>query len=125
MVVYGVMALSALVVPLLVVSPLLYRIKRKALFEYGGLVTSHNQMFEEKWIHSKHPPDQVILGNPDASSFADLGSSFAVVLDMSVVPIDKITLVRLVIAAALPMLPVLLFATPANEVIRAVLVMLG
>jgi hypothetical protein len=31
----------------------------------------------------------------------------------------------LVIAAALPMLPIVLFATPANEVIGAVLEMLG
>lgn len=125
MVIYGVLAITALVVPLLAVVPALYRIKQKALFEFGGLVTSHNQMFEEKWIHRKHPPDEKILGNPDASSLADLGSSFAIVLDMSLVPIDRITLLRLIVAASLPMLPVLLFATPANEIIRAVLEMLG
>jgi hypothetical protein len=67
----------------------------------------------------------VILGNPDASSLADLGSSFTVIREMSIVPIDKNTLIRLTIAAVLPMLPVVLFATPANEVIRAVLEMLG
>jgi hypothetical protein len=125
MVVYGVMAVSVLVVPLLVVAPLLYRIKMKALFEFGGLVTNHNQLFETKWIHRKHPPEEVILGNPDASSLADLGSSFTVIREMSIVPIDKNTLIRLTIAAVLPMLPVVLFATPANEVIRAVLEMLG
>jgi hypothetical protein len=64
------------------------------------------------------------LGNPDASSLADLGAGFAVVRDMSVVPIDRRTLVALALAAALPMLPIVVFATPAND-LGAVLKMLG
>ena len=47
------------------------------------------------------------------------------VQEMSAVPIDKRTLIGLVVAAALPMLPVILFATPADELIGAVLKMLA
>ena len=43
---------------------------------------------------------------------------------MSVVPIDKPTLISLALAAALPMLPVVVFATPTNELIGAVIKML-
>jgi len=39
--------------------------------------------------------------------------------------ITRRSLVELVVAAALPMVPVILFATPAEELIRAVLKMLG
>jgi hypothetical protein len=125
MIAYGVIAIIALVAPLLVVAPVLLKIKRKALLEYGALVTIHDQLFNQKWIQKEQPPDEVILGNPDASSLVDLGSSFAVIRHMGLVPIDKPTLITLAAAAALPMVPVVLYATPAEELIRAVLKMLG
>jgi len=125
MIVYGVAAILFLVAPLLVVTPVLLKIKRKALFEYGALVTNHDQLFDTKWVRGQPPPEELILGNPDASSLADLGSSFAVVRDMRLVPIDKPTLIALAVAAVLPMAPVVLIATPANDLIRAVLKLLA
>lgn len=47
------------------------------------------------------------------------------VREMGVVPIDKATLISLALAAALPLLPVLIFTTPADELIGAVIKMLG
>ena len=125
MIAYGVMAIIVLVAPLLVVAPVLLKIKRKALLEYGALVTIHDQQFDEKWIQKQQRPDEEILGNPDASSLVDLGSSFTVVRQMGLVPINKPTLITLALAAALPMVPVVLYATPADEIVRAVLKMLG
>jgi hypothetical protein len=125
MIAYGMLAIIVLVVPLLVVTPALLKTKRKALRDYGGLVTKHNQLFEAKWIDDDGPERQSILGNQDPSSLASLGNSFTVVRQMGIVPIDKPTLVTLALAAALPMILVLLFVTPANEVVHAVLKMLG
>jgi hypothetical protein len=125
MIAYGVLAVVVLVVPLLVVTPVLISVKRMALREYGGLLTHHNQLFEAKWIRGGHAEGEVILGNPDPSSLADLGSSFDVIRRMGIVPVDKPTLVGLALAAALPMLPVILMVTPADEILRAVLKMLG
>ena len=122
---YALLAVVFLVAPLLVVAPVLLKAKKAACLEYGALVTKHNQLFDAKWIRSQRSPDDTILGNPDASSLADLGSSFAVVRQMRIVPIDKPTLISLAVAAGLPMLPVVLFATPANELIGAVLKMLA
>jgi len=56
---------------------------------------------------------------------ADLGNSFSVVRQMGLVPINKPTLVTLAVAAAVPMIPIVLYATPADELVRAVLKMLG
>jgi hypothetical protein len=125
MIAYGVLAVLFLIVPLLVVTPVLLQIKRKALLEYGAQVTIHNQLFEQKWIQKKEPAGDTLLGNPDASSLADLGSSFTVVRQMGLVPIDKPTLIALAISAALPMVPVVLYATPTNELVGALLKMLG
>lgn len=125
MIAYGVLAIIFLIVPLLAVTPVLIDVRRKALREYGALVTLHNQLFDRKWIQKKQPADALILGNPDPSSLIDLGSSFAVIQQMWVVPIGKRTLAVLAIAAALPMLPVVLYATPADELVRTVVRMLG
>ncbi len=121
----AVLAIMLLVVPLLVVAPVLFKVKKRALLEYGALVTNHDQLFHEKWIHGQRPPGEVLVGNADASSLADLGTAFAAMQEMRIVPIDKPTLISLTVAAGLPMLPVVLFATPADELIRAVLRMLA
>lgn len=125
MIAYGVLAIIFLVVPLLVVAPVLLKIKRKALLEYGAQVTIHNQLFDQKWIQKDHPAGETLLGNPDAASLAQLGNSFTVVKQMRLVPIDKPTLIALAISAALPMLPVVLYATPAPELIHATIKLLG
>jgi len=125
MLAYGVMAIVLLVAPLLAVMPLLVKVKKKALLEYGALVTVHNQQFDQRWIQKEQPPDEVILGHPDPSSLIDLGSSFAVIRQMAIIPIDKQALVTLALAAALPMVPVIFLATPVDELVRLVLKMLG
>jgi hypothetical protein len=53
MIAYGALAVILLVVPLFVVAPVLIKIKRKALFEYGALVSQHDQAFAIKWIHGQ------------------------------------------------------------------------
>jgi hypothetical protein len=122
---YAIIATFLLAVPLLVVAPVLREVKRKALREYGALVTTHNQSFETKWILNKHSEGGELLGNPDASSLVDLGDSFTVVRRMRIVPIGRQTLLTLAAAAALPMLPVVFLVTPFDEVLRTILKMLG
>ncbi len=125
MIAYGVLAIIVLIVPLLAVAPVLINVRKKALRDYGALVTIHNQLFDRKWIQKEQSGDAVLLGNPDASSLIDLGSSFAVIQQMRVVPIGKRTLIVLAVAAALPMVAVVLYATPADEMVRTVVRMLG
>ncbi len=125
MIAYGVLAILFLIAPLLVVTPVLLKIKRKALLDYGAQVTIHNQLFDRKWIQNGRPEGETLLGNPDAQSLSNLGNSFAVVRQMRIVPIDKPTLIALAISAALPMLPVVLYATPMSVLIKATLKMLG
>jgi len=125
MIAYGVLAIILLVAPLLVVTPVLIKVRKKALLEYGALVTDHNQQFDQKWVQNKKSSDEKILGSNDPCSLIDLGSSFLVIRQMGIVPIDKPTLVTLALAAALPMIPVVFLATPVDELIQLVLKMLG
>jgi hypothetical protein len=116
---------SCRLVPLLVVAPVLRKVKQEALRQFGELVTVHNQLFDMKWILSKHSQDDVILRSPDASSLIDLGASFTVIRQMSLVPIDKPTLLTLTAAAAFPMIPMILLVTPTDQLVEPVLKMLG
>lgn len=125
MIAYGVLAILLLVAPLLVVTPLLIKVKKKALLDYGALVAVHNQQFDRKWIQKDQSVDEIIMGNPDPSSLIDLGSSFTVIRQMGIVPIDKQTLITLVLAAALPMIAVVVYATPTEALLRVVLKMLS
>jgi hypothetical protein len=125
MIAYGVLAVLLLVAPLFAVTPVLLKVKRKALLDYGALVSVHNQLFDAKWIRKDNSDEQVILGNPDPSSLIDLGSSFIVVRQMALVPVDRNTFITLAMAAVLPMVPVVLFVTPADQIIRLVMKMLG
>jgi len=122
---YVVLASLALVAPLLLASPILIRTRNRALFEFGALSAAHDQSFDAKWIGVGAQDGAEMLGNADASSLADLSRGFEAVRSMIPIPLDRRTLTALVIAAALPMVPVILIATPIDELIRGVLKILG
>jgi hypothetical protein len=124
MIAYGVFAVVLLLAPLLVVSPLLVKVKKRAVLEYGALVTLHDQLFENRWVRPESPQD-AILGSGDASSLVDLGSSYTVIRQMVFVPINRQTLVTLILAAASPMAVLALFVTPVEQLLRIVMKMLG
>jgi hypothetical protein len=113
---YCVCATLILVTPLLLLVPTLVPVKKRGLLEYGVLAASYTQAFDAKWIHGR-PAGETLLGSSDIQSLADLGNSFATVREMRVVPIDKSTLASLAVTAALPMVPVLVFGTPADQLL--------
>jgi hypothetical protein len=125
MIAYGFTAMVILVAPLLVVGALRRKVKKQGLLKYGSLVTAHDQLFETKWINRKPPVGAVLLGNQDASSLIDLASSFQLIRDMRIVPIDRQTLILLALAALSPVVPIVLMVTPVDQLIRMVLKMLG
>jgi hypothetical protein len=107
--------------PLLVLTPKLEKVKRKATYDYGVLGTAYTQAFDTKWIRGLSPEHEPLLGTADIQSLADLSNSFSVIREMKIVLIDKKLFVGLAIFAALPMVPLILIATPADQLIRAVL----
>jgi hypothetical protein len=51
--------------PLLVFTPLLLKVKRQALLEYGAFVTLHGRSVHERWIEKKDVPDYPMLDAPE------------------------------------------------------------
>ena len=118
---YCVFAMLLLTAPLLVVMPTLIKVRKKGLLEYGALEATCGQEFAAKWINGNHEPGETPLGSDDIQSLADMGNSFVFVRDMRVVPVDKRTFLVLALAAALPLIPMLIFVTPTDELIRTLL----
>ena len=121
---FCVLIVAVFATPLLALTPKLAMVKRKGVYGYGALGTKYVGDFDAKWIHG-HPSDrEQLLGTADIQSLADLRNSFSVVEEMRVVLIDRRTLVGLAIPAILPMLLLIMIATPADQIIRAVLKLL-
>jgi len=104
--------------PLLVLVPLLARVRREGLRSYGILVQRHNQLFHDKWIAQPGPTAESPLGDPDMSSLIDLGSSFDVVRNMRILPVGRSQFVQVALIACIPGLPLALLVLPFAEVVK-------
>jgi hypothetical protein len=95
------------VLPLLVFMTALAAARRKGIFEYSALVQKHHQQFDNKLLHADQ--DEPLVGNPAASSMADINASFDTVMKMRVFPFDLKIMASTIIIMILPVLPLLAF----------------
>jgi hypothetical protein len=119
--IFGLISLFVLVVlgPLTVFTPLLFRARLRGLSDYGTLAMSYVRDFDAKWVRGgAKARDEGILGTSDIQSLADLANSYAIVRDMRVVPFTLTDAILLVVATALPLLPLLLTMMPLDELLR-------
>lgn len=107
--------------PLLMFAPQMARARRKGLVDYGLLAQRYVEGFHEKWILGQGASSEELLGAGDIQSLADLGNSYAVVKEMSIVPFGLKDVSRLAAATAAPMVPLLLLVWSPEEVIMQVI----
>lgn len=103
------------VLPLCFFSHRLLQVKQQGLLTYGGFASDYVKAFNQKWIRG--PLEEPLLGTADLQSLADLGNSFNVVRNMQVVPLASPQIFVLAAAAALPMLPLVLFVVPLDQIV--------
>jgi hypothetical protein len=113
------------VCPLVLWSPRMARVRRNGLEEYGRLGSRYTDAFDRKWVHFTEPPSEQLLGTADIQSLADLGNSYEVIAEMSIMPITKKLAVQLAALAALPLLPVAIYATPTATLVKAIMKMIA
>jgi hypothetical protein len=119
------MALSLIVglLPLTLLFPKLAQVRRAGLIEYGRMANAYTRSFDQKWVHPAEPTSEPLLGSSDIQSLADLGNSFGIIRDMTVVPITRKLAIQLVVQAGAPIIPVILVVTPVGTIVDAVLKM--
>jgi hypothetical protein len=116
----GLIGASVLLVlgPLALFSGALARARRRGVREYGVLASRYGQEFEDKWLRGAPPADEKLLGNADVQSLADLGSGYEAVREMRTLPFGLDAVVRVALATAAPMLPLVLTMVPIDEILR-------
>jgi hypothetical protein len=106
--------------PLLMFTPRMARARRKGLADYGLFAQRYVESFDQKWIRSASPPEE-LLGTGDIQSLADIGNSYDIVREMRVVPFGLKDVSRLAIATAAPLSPLLLTIFSFEELILRII----
>jgi hypothetical protein len=105
--------------PLLLLLPPLLREWREGIFRYGALAGRLGREFENKWLRDGKV-DAGALQAPDFSATTDLYQIAGNVYSMRLIPFDLKSVLLLVIATLLPLLPVLLLAVPVDTVLSKI-----
>jgi hypothetical protein len=115
---YAVLVLLFFLTPLLMFTPRLVKAKEKSLRDYGALAVAHNHMFDRKWVKGENPGGDPVLGTPEISSLADLGAAYEILAKMRVAPFDPADAIVLLLAALVPMTPLLLTIMPLDRLLE-------
>jgi hypothetical protein len=111
-----VLAVAIAMGPFLFFTPLLFRLRRRALYLYGVLAAQHSILFEKRWFTRNAPRDE-LMGAPEISSLTDLATAYFVAESIHVVPFSRSAFVTLILTAAAPMIPVVLFEIPLKQIL--------
>jgi hypothetical protein len=117
----GVLAIGLFVAPLLMFTPTLMKCKRDGAMAYGTLRHLHSLAFRKKWVDERRAHIDELLSSGDLSSLSGITSGFRNVAAMSVFPFRKDTLVGLLTALALPLIPALNTQIPVKELLKKLL----
>ena len=118
---FAILQLLLVLGPSCVFAPTLLDLKRQGRREYGVLAARYTHEFHEKWVEGGAAAGEPLLGSADIQSLADLANSYSVVREMRPVPFGKDTLVQIIGAAAIPLLPLALSIVPADEIVKRLL----
>ena len=116
---YVVAAVVLLMAPLLLLSPLLIRVRRHALYRFDALGNRAAATFEQRWQAASETTagPESLVDTGDASAIADFGGVYQSIVAMSVVPVTRWNLLSVAMAAAVPLVPLVLLAFPFDELV--------
>jgi hypothetical protein len=107
--------------PLLLWRGLLAPAKRRALLDYGALAGEHGRLVRGRWILRRPPLDDALLDAPEIGPVADTVTLYEAVEKMRVVPIGRRSVLAILLAAGLPLVPVLAIEIPIRELLTKLL----
>ncbi len=107
--------------PLVLLVPKLWQLRLRGLLEYGILGQLHGTDFHKKWIVSRAGHEEEFLTAPDSSTVTDFGTTYQTIEDLQPFPFDRGAFVAIVLAFAIPMLPVVLAEIPFSVVLKGLL----
>lgn len=113
------LALPICLGPLSTLFGILVAARRRGIFEYGSLANRLGHQFEGKWLN--RDVDVSILNASDFSATIDLFSVVGNVRQMNFFPVGLQSVLRLVVAALAPAVPIALVTIPFDVLVEGVI----
>lgn len=106
--------------PLAIFGPKLMDLSRLGYLQYGSLAHLHAEQFHEKWVQGRQAHLAELLDARELPALNNLAASFDRLRRMKPLPVDNITLIQVIAAAAVPMLPVILTQIPLQDLLKVI-----
>jgi hypothetical protein len=116
-----IIVLLLLLSPLMPLTAVLARCRRRALHDYGALIGRHGRSVRARWIAGMGEVDADLLAAAELGPVIDTVSMGEVVIQMRPIPFGKRALIAIVLAVLLPLLPVVAMEVPLKEVLMKLL----
>jgi hypothetical protein len=108
--------------PLFAFAPRLAALRRRSLLEYGALLADYGRAFERRWIRREaDDANTALLDAPEIGPVADTVALYEAVTRTRPVPLSRRSVVPIVLAAALPLVPVVATQIPIRDVLLKVI----
>jgi hypothetical protein len=91
------------------------RAEPRSLLAYGALVGRHGRLVERRWLRGERVDDHGLLSAPELGPVADTLTLYQAVAAFRAVPISRRTVLLVVAAAVLPMIPVVAIRVPIGQ----------
>ncbi len=104
--------------PLLMFTPQLAAALRRSSAEYGLMASRFVSCFEEKWMRHCDYEAEELLRNEDVRSLAEMSNVYTDVRQMRLVPFWTNDIIRLAVAAAIPLVPLSLTVLSPAELLK-------
>jgi hypothetical protein len=119
-IIFVIIMMAVLHAPLFVYTGRLARCRFRGLLDFGNLIWAHDHEFDEKWVRNpgKKAEGESLLGSHDVASLGAIARAFNHIDEMRLMPFDKKASLVLVVAAVLPMVPLLGTSIPLAEILK-------
>jgi hypothetical protein len=107
--------------PLLAFAPRLKQVRKESLAAYGALLAEHGRFVERRWIRHESVDDHGLLSAPELGPVADTVALYEVIAKMRTIPVGRKALLPVVLASALPLIPVFAMQIPLKEIVKTLL----
>jgi hypothetical protein len=117
MIAFLVLVLVLFLAPNFAFAQLLKRTKRRALLEYGALISRQGRLVHDRWIEGRVVDGEGVLDAPELGPTTDINALYQPIEKMRPAPIGLPTVFAVLAPAVVPMIPVLAIEIPIKELL--------
>lgn len=107
--------------PLVMFTPKIARLRRQALYDYGRLVSVHGRLVRDRWIIGGEVSEGPVLSSPELGPLTDVNAIYEAAWSARALPLDRESLVPILMPIVIAFLPLLLIEIPLKELAAKIL----